>query len=73
MNEIDQDQDGQNICVTYQDNGVFYCLLMNLLERESSVLNVSNILGIGKESTPISGFYEPFITSSFYPKNSDDA
>jgi hypothetical protein len=45
---------------------------MNLNDNLSSIINVSNILNINKDSTPISGFYEPFITTSFYPKNNED-
>lgn len=69
MNNVEQCCDGHNFAIAYQDNGVFHvCVLDNKGEVQDRI-PVSEILAIEetKKSLPITGFWEPLITSVFIP------
>ena len=72
MAHIEQDQDGTLMAIPYQDNGVYFLTVIDVIEKQTYNFNVSNILQIDKESVPITGFDDPFITCAFYPENLED-
>ena len=67
MNLVDQNSAGNLFAVSYQDNGQFYVIMFNTEGKQHAKINVNDLLGIDKKSTPISGFYEPLITVAFIP------
>lgn len=52
--------------MAYQDNGVFFLLIIKDNGEELANLNVSNIVGLDDRSKPITGFYEPLITCTVH-------
>jgi hypothetical protein len=67
MNLVEQTDDGKTIAVAYQDNGRFFVSVMNTDGQELDHFDVSAHLVIDDQSKPITGFWEPLITSVFIP------
>ena len=67
MNCIEQTDDGAIFGVAYQDNGHFSVMFIDNKGNVLDDLNVSKLLSLNDESTPISGFFEPLITVCFLP------
>ena len=65
MNLIEQNGEGTEFSLAYQDNGNFYVSFVNDQGEELHLLNVTDLLQIDTQSTPISGFMEPLITTCF--------
>ena len=59
--------DGKTIAIAYQDNGRFFVNVMKTDGEELDHFDVSAHLVIDEQSTPITGFWEPLITSVFIP------
>lgn len=67
MNLVEQSNDGKTIAIAYQDNGRFFVNVMKTDGEELDQFDVSAHLVIDEQSTPITGFWEPLITSVFIP------
>ena len=67
MNLVEQSDDGKVIAIAYQDNGRFFVDVMRTDGEQLDHFDVSAHLVIDEQSTPITGFWEPLITSVFIP------
>lgn len=67
MNLVEQSDDGKTIAIAYQDNGKFKVCVLTTLGEELDHFDVSEHLVLDDLSKPITGFWEPLITSSFIP------
>ena len=67
MNNIEQSADGQIFAIAYQDNGHFYVNVIDNKGVEKDLLDVSELLSLDSLSKPITGFWEPLITTVFIP------
>jgi hypothetical protein len=64
---VEQTDDGKTVAVAYQDNGRFFVSVMNTAGDELDHFDVSSHLVLDDQSKPITGFWEPLITSVFIP------
>ena len=64
---VEQTNDGKTVAVAYQDNGRFFVDVMSTIGEELDHFDVSAHLVLDDQSTPITGFWEPLITSVFIP------
>jgi hypothetical protein len=71
MNNIEQTDDGTIFAVSYQDNGHFYVNVIDNKGEEFDTLDVSALLKLDTQSKPITGFWEPLMTSVFIPGSED--
>jgi hypothetical protein len=65
MNLIEQNADGTEFAIAYQDNGYFRVIFINDKGEVLDTLDVTDLLKIDEQSTPITGFMEPLITTCF--------
>ena len=64
VNLIEQETTGQEFFISYQDNGHFYVRFFNVQGEQLDLLDVTDFLQIDEQSTPITGFSEPLITTA---------
>jgi hypothetical protein len=65
MNLIEQNAEGTEFSIGCQDNGHFKVIFVNDRGEELDVFDVSEFLKIDSQSTPITGFQEPLITTTY--------
>jgi hypothetical protein len=67
MNLIEQSDDGKTVAIAWQNNGKFKVNVIATDGTELDEFDVSAHLNLDDESKPITGFWEPLITSVFVP------
>jgi hypothetical protein len=65
MNEIEQNTQGNIMCVPYSDNGDLNAIIFNNEGKELTRLDINQYCGIDQNSKPIVGFFQPMITCCF--------
>lgn len=65
MNDIDQNDAGDTMCVPYSDNGALYIKIFTAGGEELANLDMNAVFGMDQESKPIVGFYQPMLTACF--------
>ena len=69
MNNIEQRIAGDVYALAYQDNGEFSVCVINNEGTVLDQIDVTAIFDLNHESKPITGFWEPLITSNFISPN----
>ena len=64
-NEIEQNYNGDTMCVPYSDDGNFRVLVFTNTGEKIVKLNMNDELGIDKKSRPIMGLFNPMIKAYF--------
>ena len=67
MNLVEQNSAGTIFAIAGQDNGKFFVSILDNTGKELDHLNVTQLLALDDHSKPITGFWEPLITSVFIP------
>jgi hypothetical protein len=67
MKEIDQNESGTVFVLPYSNNGKFFLSVVDSTGEELNMIDVNKFLGIDDRSKPITGFYEPLITTAILP------
>jgi hypothetical protein len=65
MNEIEQSDKGDVLCVPYQDNGHLMTVVFDNKGTKLSSLDLNELIGLDKQSKPIMGFFQPMVTACF--------
>ena len=67
MKEIDQNDSGTLFVLPYTDNGKFFISIVDNKGEELNNIIVNGIVKIDDRSKPVTGFYEPLITTAVLP------
>lgn len=65
MNNIEQRNAGDVYAIGYQDNGVFSVCVINNQGVVLDEIDVTALFDLNDKSKPVTGFWEPLITSNF--------
>ena len=70
MNEVEQNDKGNLLCVPFQDAGSLGIKVLSSAGQELANFDLNTMLKLDRGSKPIMGFFQPMVTASFL-KNDD--
>ena len=69
MNEVEQNDQGDLLCVPFQDAGSLGIKVLSNTGQELANLDLNTMLKLDRGSKPIMGFFQPMITACFLPND----
>jgi len=69
MNEVEQNDQGDLLCVPFQDAGSLGIKVLSSTGQELANLDLNTMLKLDRGSKPIMGFFQPMVTACFLPNN----